>query len=267
MKTTSSITLTLSITMMVISPSWGLKEFATQATSQLEKLYMDDCNLDSDPHGFYGAFLQPCEFQFRRSKGLASAYDDVDACSDEKSTLISSPRPMHWFFNLSEHYTKEDWEKLSSNDMPTAEDLMLWPDQCVGIKPRCYSTSESSPAIQDTLARLFSSGGIPQDATHVIVDCRGDAAALSRVVYAMAGGLETSAPTLMAWMVTVLLVSTVMGMWCIYACLRLCGCNNGDGSRRPNYYNKKAAIPNYDFVETVDCEVVEGGSNRKELKY
>ena len=156
-------------------------DFATQGAHQLEKMYMSSCEANVTPRGFYGAFFQPCEFQFRRR----STSDDLlllqEACSEEQSTLVSSPVAMHWFFNLSDHFDKDDWDSMSSDDIPSAEDMMLWPDQCVGYTPRCYSVADSSPAIQDTLARLFPSG-IPENATHIKVDWRGDAAALTRVM-------------------------------------------------------------------------------------
>ena len=42
----------------------------------------------------------------------------------------------------------------------------------------------------------FKSGTIPENATHVRVDCRSDALAASRTIYALADGLQKSLPTL-----------------------------------------------------------------------
>mgnify|MGYP005846242595 CR=1 FL=1 len=204
---------------------------------------MDDCHENSSPHGFYGAFLQPCEFQFRQSTAAGRTGDDPDACSDDVSTLLAKPVPMHWFFNLTDHFDKDDWDKMSSDDVPSAEELMLWPDQCVGAAPRCYSIEFSNADIKDTLAKLFPDD-IPEDATHVRVDCRGDAAALSRVVYSLAGGLEKSSATIFAWMVTVVLLSLVAILWCLYGCARLC-CYAGGKYNNKKYhaYHKEGYKP------------------------
>ncbi|CAB9520136.1 expressed unknown protein [Seminavis robusta] len=200
--------------------------FANKTVHQLEQMYIDDCAVDTSPHGYYGAFLQPCEFQFRQSN--VAEFDDKDACSDKTSTLVAKPIPMNWFFN-STFLDEDGW---SSDDFPSGEDLLLWPDQCVGVTPRCYSVNDE--AIHETLTRIFSSGGIPEDATHVRVDCRSDAMALSRAIDAFADNidkldfdLERVATIVVAWLVTVFLVALVLAMWCMYACLRLCSCFRG----------------------------------------
>jgi hypothetical protein len=116
---------------------------------------------------------------------------------------------------------KDDWDALSSDDLPqVADELMLWPDQCVGVTPRCYSVNDE--AIRDTLIRLFADGDkIPMEATHVKVDCRGDAVALSHVVYAFADRFEKSTPTIIAWVVTVLVFGFVATFGLCYGCFRL----------------------------------------------
>jgi hypothetical protein len=200
-------------------------DFATNGAQALETAYMDDCHKDQTPHGYYGAFLQPCEFIFRQvdqERLIPLLQDDAvpDMCSDKASVVVGKPVPMNWFFNLTEHFDKDDWDEMSSDtDIADITDkLMLWPDQCVGITPRCYSVQD--PAIHDTLYKLFEE--IPEGATHVQVNCQSDAMELSRVVYAFADGFEKSMPTIIAWMTTVILFSLVASLWCCYGCFRLC---------------------------------------------
>lgn len=237
------------------SPSASAMEFATKGTHELEKLFVEDCQVDNTPHGFYGAFLLPCTFEFRQANVLS---DSEDSCSDEASTLVSKPTPMHWFFNLTEHFDKDDWDKMSRDDFPSAEELMLWPDQCVGAVPRCYAIADSNVAIKDTLSKLFPDG-LPEGATHVRVDCTGDAVELSRLVHSFADIFDKSVPTLIALMATVLVFSIVLAMWCIYACLRLCF--------QPK--SKFRAGPAYHPVSAVEFKILEegyGGENEKLLK-
>jgi hypothetical protein len=228
-------------------------DFATQATHQLEQLYLEDCQVDTTPRGYYGAFLQPCTFEFRSS----DANTGGDACSNEHSTLVSKPVPMHWFFNLTDHFDKDDWDSMSSDDIPSAEDMMLWPDQCVGAVPRCYNLAEANDDIKDTLARLFPDG-TPDDATHVRVDCTGDAAALSRVIYSFADGFEKSAPYLIASVVTFVLLILVLAMWCIYACLRLCM-----GPQSKTACDYEPVMVRGKAIPTSDYKVMEEGNAEK----
>ena len=93
---------------------------------------------------------------------------------------------------------------------------MLWPDQCVGVTPRCYSINEA--AVQESLHDLFDE--IPEGATHVQVNCQADALVLSRVVYAFADGLEKSTPTIILWVITIFLFTIMSLAWCGYACFR-----------------------------------------------
>ena len=212
-------------------------DFVSKNVNQLESMYVADCKADALPHGFYGAFLQPCEFQFRQLKPESEYHPNP--CSDEASILVSKPTPMHWFFNLTEHIKSMDWDDMSSDDLPqVADGLMLWPDQCVGVTPRCYAIDDE--AIRDTLHKLFEKTGIPKTATHVQVDCRGDALELSRLVYSFADGFEKSLPTIIFWTVTVCLLSLVATLWCCYGCFRLC---SGTTSRKPQYHVVATASP------------------------
>lgn len=200
---------------------------------EMETQYVQECSLDDTPRGFYGAFFQPCEFRFRASKENYSADDEeteadsedtanpVDACSDEASTTVSSPAASHWFLNLTDRLDKDDW---TIDDIPdTMEDLLVWPDECVGVMPRCYKLDDMSLEMQDALSLVFSNG-FPPEATHVRVDCRGDAAQLVRVAYTFAESmqLDETATSLIFWVVTVVLLIIVLGMWSVYACLRKC---------------------------------------------
>lgn len=207
--------------------------FATKGVHQLEQAYVDDCTtVDTTPHGYYGAFLQPCEFQFRQT---ILHDEEGDPCSDEASTLVSTPVPMNWFFNTTNFFNIDpdvSWDEtvMSQDDLPSPEqELLLWPDQCVGVTPRCYAVEDE--AIHETLVRIFSSKNnsnsnnsswIPESATHVRVDCRGDAVALTRVVYALAEGLEKSTAMLVTWLVTVVLLFVLLILCCLCGCLRLC---------------------------------------------
>jgi hypothetical protein len=206
------------------APSPGLSmEFATNMAHLLETAYIADCVTDTSPHGFYGAVFQPCEFTFRQvdhSYTTLPSGEEQDMCSDTVSTVIARPTPMSWFFNLTEHMDKDDWDEIDTDDFDEAADkLMLWPDQCVGVQARCYSIEDV--AIRETLNRIFVNK-IPTGATHVHVNCQNDAAALSRVVYAFADGFEKSMPTILFWSVTVVLFSLVASLWCCFACFRLC---------------------------------------------
>jgi len=169
---------------------------------------------------------------------------------DDSSELISKPVPVHWFFNVTEHFTEDDWDELSSDDLPkSAEELMLWPDQCVGVGPRCYSIEDK--AIEDTLFRLFADGDkIPAGATHVQVDCRGDAVALSRLAYAFADGFEKSTPTIIAWLVTVLTFGFVAMLGCVYGCFRICR-----KTSRPHEYTISATAKDYKALPVGDTTV------------
>ena len=208
-------------------------DFATHTAQTLETEYMEDCRVDQTPHGFYGAFLQPCEFTFRQADQdrflpllLLDDHDvQQDMCSDKASVVVGKPVPMNWFFNLTEFFTTDDLDDMSSDDLPEIVDkLMFWPDQCVGVTPRCYSVQD--PAIRDTLYKLFED--IPEGATHVQVNCQSDAMEWSRVIYSFTDGFEKSVPTIIAWMTTVILFSLVASLWCCYGCFRLC---RGGGSR------------------------------------
>ena len=203
-------------------------EFASESARLLEKAYVNDCVADNSPHGFYSAFLQPCEFTFRQvndeSHLLFQDEDEEgrqDMCTNDFSTVIARPVPMHWYFNITAHFNEDDWNDISNDDDfdEFADKLMLWPDQCVGVKPRCYSIQD--PLIRDTLAELFDDR-IPMDATHVEVDCRNDAMELSRAVYSFADGLDKHLPTIILWALTVILFSLVASLWCCYACFRAC---------------------------------------------
>ena len=193
-----------------------------EAAQMLEKAYVNDCIADLSPHGYYGAFLQPCEFTFWQAE--ESHFDlqegGQDVCSDDIGNVVAKPVPIHWFFNFTDHFRDKDWDDMSSDDFDeVADNLMLWPDQCVGVQPRCYSVQD--PAIRDTLTNLFDNK-LPTDATHIKVDCRNDAMELSRAVYSFAHSFEKSLPTLILWALTVVLLSLVAFLWCCYACFRLC---------------------------------------------
>jgi hypothetical protein len=214
----------LSFALLALPASFAM-DFATESAHKLEETYIADCQSDTSPHGYYGAFLQPCEFTFRQvdDSHMILNNNAQDICSDDQSKAVGSPVPMNWSLNLTEHFDKHDWDDMSwddmsSDDLPEIIDkLLLWPDQCVGVTPRCYSINDA--AIRETLSKLFKE--IPEGATHVQVNCQSDAMALSRVVYSLADGFEKSMPTIIAWMVTVILFSLVATLWCFYGCFRL----------------------------------------------
>ncbi|KAL3922644.1 MAG: hypothetical protein SGILL_002097, partial [Bacillariaceae sp.] len=180
--------------------------------SQLEQLYIDDCQDDLTPHGYYGAFFQPCEYAF---------YDGV--CSADSSRQIGNPKPnLHWLFQLQDHVNKNDWDDLNSNEIPRIEDLVLWPDQCVGVVPRCYSfAEENSSKVMDTLRTLFPEG-LPDAATHVQVDCRSDALELSRAVFSFTTGVEDGIRYVVGMVSVILLLHIVAISFCCFGCFRWC---------------------------------------------
>eukprot|EP00525_Craspedostauros_australis_P012760 CAMPEP_0198121952 /NCGR_PEP_ID=MMETSP1442-20131203/33528_1 /TAXON_ID= /ORGANISM="Craspedostauros australis, Strain CCMP3328" /LENGTH=288 /DNA_ID=CAMNT_0043780865 /DNA_START=90 /DNA_END=956 /DNA_ORIENTATION=+ len=221
-------------------------DFTTKA-HELENQLIEDCLTNKEPHGFYGAFFQPCEFTFRKVKvetivnGPNTLLGDESAdaatammsfegapnlCSDELSTVVGRPQPLHWFFNMTQNFmdSSDSWDSFSSDDFDDfdtiADKLMLFPDMCVAVGSRCHAVD--NPVIQERLAQYFDE--IPAGSTHVEVNCQADAMQLTRVVYAAADGLEKSLPTIIAWVVTVVLLSCVMGIWGCYGCLRLLRC-------------------------------------------
>jgi hypothetical protein len=240
----------LSFALLALPASFAM-DFATDSAHKLEETYIADCQSDTSPHGYYGAFLQPCEFTFRQVDDshmiLNDNAQDYYMCSDDQSKVVGSPIPMNWSLNLTEHFDKNDWDDMSwddmsSDDLPEIMDkLLLWPDQCVGVTPRCYSVNDA--AIRDTLSKLFTE--IPEGATHVQVNCQSDAMALSRVVYAVADGFEKSMPTIIAWMTTVILFSLVATLWCFYGCFRLVyHCNSSNrGNNTPSIVVAARAHP------------------------
>ncbi len=146
---------------------------------------------------------------------------------------------------------KDDWDDLSSEDIPDYDKLMLWPDQCVGVAPRCYAMQASNPAsnsttdkLLETLRRLFPDG-IPAEATHVQVDCRVDGMELSRVAYSLAGGAEKSIPVIAAWMITVVLLFVLGMSYCCFGCVTLCFRPQSRGKNYQAYY----AIPDIASVQ------------------
>mmetsp|Transcript_22191 Transcript_22191/g.36733 ORF Transcript_22191/g.36733 Transcript_22191/m.36733 type:complete len:260 (+) Transcript_22191:56-835(+) len=237
---------TFTLLAAVFIPSTGM-EFASKKAHELEKLFVEDCEDDTKPHGFYGAFLQPCEFTFVKNEGITD--QTKNPCTDAMSDPVGKPVPMHWFFNLTEHFDKDDWDNTSSDDFPDADELMLWPDQCVGVDSRCYSLDEMDSNMKDVLSRIFDE--VPQGATHVQVDCRGDAVQLSRVVYAFADRFEKGTPTIMAWMVTVVLVFAASTMWCCYGCCSLFSRRNQNSFFRGHRGTTTAA---YTVLEDVNPE-------------
>jgi hypothetical protein len=221
---------------MVFSGSEARMHFATDGAHQLEDMYIEDCKINTRPHGYYAAFLQACEFSFYHR----SSDDDhnnvpaaADVCTDPSSTLVGQPKPMNWFFNMTDEFQKQFSSSSSSDDSSSsssdswddkdweeiAQKLLFWPDQCVGVLPRCYTIGEDA-RILEVLHRVIDD--IPDAATHVQVNCQADAMELSRVVYAFADGFEKSAPTIIAWLITVCLFAIVALAWCSYACFRLC---------------------------------------------
>ena len=203
--------------------------------AQLEQKYVEDCKENLAPHGFYGAFFQPCEFSF---------FDGP--CSEESSTLLGSPQPsLHWFFQLQNHIDNNDWDELSSDDMPHMDDLLLWPDQCVGVVPRCYSISDQqiekainqSSAIVDTLQKLFPDG-TPEGSTHVQVDCRSDAFELSRVAYSVASGVDEGISYVLGFVFMIILLHVLVISLCCFGCFRFCS-NRQSGKDQQVYH----AIP------------------------
>jgi hypothetical protein len=195
--------------------------------SQLEQMYIQDCQNDPSPHGYYGAFLQPCEFSFFKSSEVTTTASSTDTfCSPD--SLVGTRMPVHWLFELQEHIDKEDWDKLTSNDIPDWDDLMLWPDQCVGVAPRCYSIRDtssvpgkSSTDVMKAVVRLLPDD-VPDEATHVQVDCRSDALELSRVAFRVGNGLQKGLAGVIAMIIFAFLLIIVAMSLCCYGCIRLC---------------------------------------------
>lgn len=193
---------------LLLSTALTKADYATRKIGKLEDMYVRDCERDSSPHGYYGAFLEPCEFSF---------YSQSEETPCSAHDLIGVGMPLNWALNLTENYNNQDWDQYSSDDMPDPrEDLLLWPDQCVGVMPRCYSVAEF-----ESLLNKLIGNGIPVDATHVRVDCRADGLAVTKTVYAFVDGFEKSAPTLVLWAVTVLLFFVCSTMWCCFGCVSL----------------------------------------------
>ena len=195
----------------------------SDSVTKLESRYIADCETNHNPHGYYGAFFQPCEFSFYENHDVDDPTGKKNFCSSKSAVLLGTPKPVHWIFKLQNYFDKNNWNELSSDDMPDVDDLMLWPDQCVGVGPRCYSISSSdNHTFSDVLDRLFPDDGIPIGATHVEVDCRADAMELSRVSYAFASGLEKNVAYIVYGFVALCLTVILVLSLCFYGCFRLC---------------------------------------------
>jgi len=216
--------------------------FTTGVTHELELRMIEDCLDNAEPHGFYGAFFQRCEFTFRKSKtdatlqvptsimmpdGVVSGVPALmgqhggssNACSDERSTVVGRPEPTNWVVDLKD--SSDSWDSFSSDDLPDVEEiadkLMLFPDMCLAVSPRCHPVDH--PMLQDRLPLYFDE--IPAGSTHVEVNCQGDAMELSRFVHDAADDFEKSTPTIIVWMVAVVLFSLVMSLWACHGCVRV----------------------------------------------
>ena len=239
--------LTLLTSIMVSLGGAASMQFATHGAHRLEDAYIQDCQDNPNPHGYYGAYFQPCEFAFYESheRTTVLSVPDDNACTDPSSNLLTKPVPVHWFFNLTEQlldkndWDSDDWDGKDWNQI--AQKLFLWPDQCVGVGPRCYALTDDETIFQ--AVQPFFPDGIPMGATHVQVDCQADAAMLSRTAFALADGFEKSTPTIIAWMVTVVLVTIVALAWCIYGCARLCCFPGGSQSELHDRFRQRRAAP------------------------
>jgi hypothetical protein len=228
--------------------------------SQLEQIYVQDCQDDLSPHGYYGAFFQPCEFSFFKSADhttTTAAASKDNLCSPD--LIVGTNKPVHWLFKLQEHINKVDWDELTSKDIPDWDDLMLWPDQCVGVAPRCYSIRDddmasvprtSSTDIKKALQSLLPDE-IPDEATHVQVDCRSDAMELSRVAFSVGSGLQKGLAFLIAMILLVFLLIMVALSFCCCACFRICF---------PPRQAREAIVPIYHVVPAETEHVNDGVS-------
>jgi hypothetical protein len=193
----------------------------TKGISKLETQYIEDCEKDLSPHGYYAAFFQPCEFSFYKKNKIEGVATNI--CSSESSVLLGSPKPVNWVFELKKHFDVDDWDSLDSQDIPDYDDLMLWPDQCVGVGPRCYSlesSGEDGGSFSDILGRLFPDG-IPNGSTHVQVDCASDAREISILAYNLASGLEKNVGYIVVGLAALCITVTVSLSLCCYGCFRL----------------------------------------------
>ncbi|KAL3934630.1 MAG: hypothetical protein SGARI_003309 [Bacillariaceae sp.] len=227
--------------------------------SRLEQAFVDDCKADPSPHGYYGAFFQPCEFSFFQG-----------ACSDDSSKAVGNPEPnLHWFFQLQSHMDNNDWDELSSDDIPDIDDLLLWPDQCVGIAPRCYAIANQSVPIMDTLRKLFPDG-IPDGATHVQVDCRSDALELGRVAYNVARGVDEGIGYIMGFVFLILFLHLLAISLCCFGCFRFCAHRQATKDQQvPVYHAIPTGQDKYDTAVTglVKEGVVELSEKKKHQYY
>jgi len=209
------------------------KESMSEKVHELEKMYIDDCQMVETPHGFYAALLQPCEFSFFEN---SDDEQEGDVCSTEKSELVAEPMPVNWLFKLWEQ--KGDWESFSSDDVPDLDELMLWPDQCVGVAPRCYHLGDNANITQ-VLHRLFPDG-IPEDSTHVRVDCRSDSLELSRLAYSTTDAFADILPKVLTCITITLIFWLMILLFACWGCFRICGRRD-----QPIYYHPVSAA----FVE------------------
>jgi hypothetical protein len=244
--------------------------FLSDRGHRLEDMYVEDCEQDQSPHGFYGAFFQPCEFSFyMNGDNEVRKASDWNSCTLASSILVGQPTAVHWIFELQKHIDRDDWDELSSQDIPDFDELMLWPDQCVGVSARCYALEsypsssvtsnktssvdiESSFKVLEALGRLLPDG-IPAGATHVQVDCRADAMELSRVAFAVASGLEKSIPVTAAW-ISFLILLLVLGMsFCCCGCFRLCGAHRRSTGQNYLSYHviPGSAVADDDYVTSL----------------
>lgn len=217
-----------------------------EGLGKLEEMYIQDCQDDPSPHGYYGAFLQPCDFSFFHfSTGKGSS----SGC--ETGNLVGTRKPINWLFDLQKHIDEDDWDELSSDDIPDWDNLMLWPDQCVGVEPRCYAfndishrTANNGTDMMAVLQGLFPDE-IPDGATHVQVDCRVDAMELSRVAYSVASGVEKGLGFAIAVFLFVILLFVVGMSFCCYGCFRVCFPKEESREKRVPIYHAVSVGPEF----------------------
>lgn len=237
-----------------------IDSYMKSAVNGLLDMYVDDCKTNEEAHGYYGAVFQPCNFEFLESTGGAEGTSAIDACSDENTVQLLKTAPVNWFLNLTQQIEEFDFKSTmedgSSMDKVAdfAKELVLWPDQCVGVLPRCYAVNDER--IRDVMEIIFEENGFPDTATHVSVDCRSDAVELSRVAYGFTSGLGKSSTTIVMWLITVVLLTLVLSCYCCLCCFRVCCCSGRERGGDRNSLRRRRPRPSK-YSQIASAEVID----------
>jgi hypothetical protein len=129
--------------------SQGEYDFGDDYSGDGYKLATPCDSATDNTRGKYKAKLSPCVFSFHKS--------DTDNGSDFKTSTVCS-------------------NKNKINDVVIKEYVSNWPDECVADFSRCYSVNRDEEIFRAFFCKK-KTWKIPENTTHISVDCTADKAA------------------------------------------------------------------------------------------